>query len=176
MKTGEKGVQLLQHYESLHDGDLSVIGLQPKRDPRGIWTVGWGHALFDSDGNGITDFTVAQRMFPQYMNIDIDTATRLLEQDLIPRENFVNSQGLVLNQDQFDACVDFVYNEGSGNFLGSTLLRYIRAGETVDNISTAFAMYNKGTIDGVRQVLPGLTFRRQSEATLFNTGELVFYN
>lgn len=30
--------QLIKHYESLHDGDLSAIGLQPKMDCLGIWT------------------------------------------------------------------------------------------------------------------------------------------
>lgn len=33
-----------------------------------------------------------------------------------------------LTQGQFDALVDFVYNEGAGSFSGSTLLRQLRAG------------------------------------------------
>ena len=37
--------QVIKHYEGLHDGDLSKIGLQPKMDPSGIWTEGWGHAI-----------------------------------------------------------------------------------------------------------------------------------
>lgn len=29
-------IKLISHYESLHDGDLKMIGLQPKMDPVGI--------------------------------------------------------------------------------------------------------------------------------------------
>jgi GH24 family phage-related lysozyme (muramidase) len=42
------GLQLEEHYESLNDGDLTLIGLQPKMDCCGIWTEGWGHAMVDS--------------------------------------------------------------------------------------------------------------------------------
>jgi len=30
MRTGIKGKELIKYYEGLHDGDLSLIGLQPK--------------------------------------------------------------------------------------------------------------------------------------------------
>lgn len=45
MKTSENGIILIKHYESLHDGDLSRIGLQPKMCPAGYWTEGYGHAI-----------------------------------------------------------------------------------------------------------------------------------
>jgi hypothetical protein len=48
MKTSNVGIQLIQEFESLHDGDLTMIGLQPKMDPIGIWTEGYGHAMRDS--------------------------------------------------------------------------------------------------------------------------------
>lgn len=35
----EAGISLIKEFESLHDGDLSVIGLQPKQCPAGIWTI-----------------------------------------------------------------------------------------------------------------------------------------
>ena len=44
-------IKLISKYEGLHDGDLKEIGLQPKMDPVGIWTEGWGHAIIDSKGN-----------------------------------------------------------------------------------------------------------------------------
>jgi lysozyme len=50
MKTSNVGIQLIQEFESLHDGDLTMIGLQPKMDPIGIWTEGYGHAMRDSKG------------------------------------------------------------------------------------------------------------------------------
>jgi len=41
----EKAVSLIKYYESLHDGDLHQVGLQPKPCPAGIWTGGYGRAL-----------------------------------------------------------------------------------------------------------------------------------
>ena len=38
MKTSQKGINLIKYFESLHDGDLTEIGLQPKMCPAGIWT------------------------------------------------------------------------------------------------------------------------------------------
>jgi lysozyme len=40
MKISEKGLDLIKHFESLHDGDLTIVGLQPKMCPAGIWTEG----------------------------------------------------------------------------------------------------------------------------------------
>lgn len=39
------GREIVKHYESLHDGDLKQIGLQPKLCPAGIWTQGYGRAM-----------------------------------------------------------------------------------------------------------------------------------
>ena len=38
MKTSQIGIDLIKHFEGLHDGDLKKIGLQPKKCPAGIWT------------------------------------------------------------------------------------------------------------------------------------------
>ena len=51
MKTGKLGIKLIKEFESLHDGDLKKIGLQPKMDPIGIWTEGYGRAMRDKKGN-----------------------------------------------------------------------------------------------------------------------------
>ena len=45
MRTSNKGIDLIKEFEGLHDGDLSIIGLQPKMCPAGIWTQGYGHAI-----------------------------------------------------------------------------------------------------------------------------------
>ena len=50
MKTSQKGINLIKYFESLHDGDLTEIGLQPKMCPAGIWTEGYGHAIRDLKG------------------------------------------------------------------------------------------------------------------------------
>ena len=50
MKTSQKGIDLIKHFESLHDGDLTQIGPQQKMDVKGIWTAGWGHAIINKGG------------------------------------------------------------------------------------------------------------------------------
>src|SRR5665647_1325406 len=51
-----KCTDLTKHFESLHDGDLTIIGLQPKMCPAGIWTEGYGNAIIDPvTGKFLTD-------------------------------------------------------------------------------------------------------------------------
>lgn len=173
MNIGFKGIELLKRYESIHDGDLNTIGLQPKMDPKGIWTIAWGHAIIYKGTflRGMINKKIAYSLYP---SLTLEEAQQWLEKDLVPRENQVNSLKLNINQPQFDSLVDFVYNEGFGNLLSSTLLKRVKSG--VGDITEAFSRFNKANIDGVLIVLPGLTFRRQSEAHLYLTGELKFFN
>ena len=165
MKTGQKGISLIKSFESLHDGDLSKIGLQPKLCPAGIFTVGYGHALRSLSGP-IRDFYDIAKFCPQYLNIDEATAEKLLYIDLISFENGVNSLQMQLNQNQFDALVSFSYNLGFGRLLESALLKRIRAKS--GDITAAFKMWNK--CNG--KELKGLTLRREEEAKLFLTSML----
>ena len=51
MKTNKEGINLIKHFEGLHDGDLKQVGLQPKLCPADIWTEGYGRTMRDSKGN-----------------------------------------------------------------------------------------------------------------------------
>jgi len=51
MKISKQGIELIKFFESLHDGNLSKIGLQPKLCPANIVTIGYGRALKDKKGN-----------------------------------------------------------------------------------------------------------------------------
>ena len=85
MKTGDLGISLIKFYESLHDGDLKKIGLQPKMCPAGIWTVGYGHALRDIDGTwlkGVAGYQRILEIYPDLETITIEEAEELLEEDL----------------------------------------------------------------------------------------------
>lgn len=167
MKISAKGIAIIKHFESLHDGDLSKIGLQPKLCPAGIATVGWGHALSKIDGSPVMSITEAIKLFPQYANMDITTAERLLAEDSVRFENGVNSLGLKLNQNQFDALVSFSFNAGLGSLRQSSLLKRVRGTIESPSIKDCFLMWNKGTVNGVKQVLKGLTLRRKAEAELY---------
>jgi len=177
-KISQNCIDLLCHYESVHDGDLSKIDLQPKRDPSGNWTIAYGHCLFYSDGTPIKNFSDVEKLYPQYLTINIDKAKQILSDDLNKLSPLVDKLIPNANQSQFDACIDFCYNEGINRFKGSTLLKRIIAQSPDYMITDAFLMWNKGDTngDGVLEVLPGLTYRRKSEALLYNKGILQFFN
>jgi lysozyme len=169
MKIGEKGSKLIKHYEGLHDGNLKKIGLQAKLCPAGVWTVGWGHAIVYKGKmlKGLENEELANEL---YKDLTIEQSDQLFLVDIQMYENQVNSLNLTINQDQFDALVSFAYNCGFRNLLSSTLLKRIKS--RVGDIPDAFGMWNK--ID--HEPCDGLTFRRMTEATLYMTGELTFYN
>lgn len=168
MKTSENGINLIKHYESLHDGDLSAVGLQPKQDPKGIYTEGYGHAM-TQNGIFITEKATAYELSKIKTEYD---ALRVLAYDLGKVERTIDRLQLNLNQNQFDALISFTYNLGYGNFASSTLLRRIVMKMDSKSITEAFLMWNKCG----HKVLKGLTYRRQSEALLYTTGELKFFN
>ena len=168
-KTSSSGISLVKFFESLHDGDLKKIGLQPKTCPAGILTIGYGHALRDIDGKWLKGVAGYQRMleiYPDYETITEQEAEDLLEEDLELFENKINSLNLKLPQYQFDSLVSFAFNCGFGNLSSSTLLRRIK-GEK-GSIRDAFLMWNKSG----GKVLNGLSKRREAEATLFVDGVL----
>lgn len=168
MKIGEKGIQLIKHYEGLHDGNLQRIGLQPKRCPSGIWTVGWGHAIVYKGKflKGLENEVLANELFK---DLTIEQADQLFLTDIPVYENRVNAQNLIINQDQFDSLVSHTYNTGGSE----TLFKLIRTKAAPNIIYNWFTQrYIMG--DGV--VLPGLVYRRKTEAILFQTGVLEFYN
>jgi len=171
MITSEQGLNLIKHYESLHDGDLSMIGLQPKMCPAGIWTEGYGHAMYYSGHylNGEEEEVKAINLSTIKTEQD---AVRVLKYDLQKIEKILNSLKLSINQSQFDAIISFTYNVGYHALYESTLLRRIVMGTDSNLIKDAFMMWVKCK----GKVLKGLTYRRQSEATLYTTGELKFYN
>jgi lysozyme len=172
----EIGYNLIKHYESLHDGDLSQIGLQPKMCPAGVWTIGWGHAVVYKGRllKGEQNKKLALSLYPK---LSEEESGKLLVEDAQLREKQVNDLRLKLEQYEFDALVSFVFNEGIGNLKSSTLLRRIIARKnnehvTDDMIREAFGRFKYAS--GI--VLPGLVFRRQSEAELFINNILTFFN
>ncbi len=161
MKTSQKGLDLIKKFESLHDGDLKIIGLQPKMCPAGIWTEGYGRAMRDSKGNflkGLKNKSIA------YSNISINTeveAVKALSEDLISREHLISQKIKVgLNQNQFDALVSFVYNTGGSQ----TVFNMINKGTDKESFKTWF---NSHYIMGGGRILKGLINRRKEESNLY---------
>lgn len=174
MNINDKGVDLIKHFESLHDGDLSLIGLQPKMCPAGIWTIGYGHALRTMDGSRFLkhaeDKAEAYRQAAEvyHMMTEVD-AEELLKHDLQFFANNVryhlrNNPNITDNQ--FSAIVSFDYNCGDGNLKVSTLLKKVLNND-MEGAANEFLKWNKGTVNGKKVVLRGLTLRREAERNLF---------
>lgn len=169
MKINQKGINLIKHFESLHDGDLKTIGLQPKLCSANIWTVGYGHALVDPLTKrflkGDKDKLKAYNMYP---SMTIEEAEFLLKMDLQIYEravkNLVKSK---LNENQFSALVSFVFNVGGTNFASSTLLKKVNKNPNDGSIANEFVKWNKARVGGKLTILRGLTRRREVETELY---------
>jgi lysozyme len=128
----------------------------PYDDIAGNATVGVGHLLHKG--------TCTAEDKP----ITRDQAEKLFELDIKTKaEVFVNKYVRVpLNQNQFDALVDFCYNLGCGtllNLLSETGLNH----GTYDAVSPEILKYDKAHVGGKLVSIPGLTRRRKWEAELF---------
>ncbi|MGE0635802.1 MAG: lysozyme [Bacteroidia bacterium] len=177
MAISKKSIDLIKHYESLHDGNLKELGIQPKLDPVGIWTIGWGHAIVDPiTGKFVRDKANEKRALELFPNFDDRQAEDLLIRDLAAYEAPVRKAlKIKLNDDQVGALVSFAYNVGIGSFNNSSGLTFLNKGD-IKEAGNRLLLWNKGTINGVKVVLKGLTYRRMSERDLLVDGVLKYYN
>lgn len=173
LKVSVKCLKLIKHYESLHDGDLSLIGLQPKMDPVGYWTEGYGHLMIYQGRplRGLIEKDLA------YKFSEIKTeqkAESVLREDIMDVEFEINRLNLKLNQNEFDSIVSFCYNIGITNFKESTLLTMLNGKRFSDDNLIRDEFFKWKYSNG--KVFMGLYYRRKSEAELFITGDLKYYN
>lgn len=145
MKTSARGVEFI----STHEGFAARV-----YNDHGHPAIGFGHDLRPGES------------FPD--GITREQALALLASDVAWAEAAVNANVRVpLTQGQFDALVDFTYNEGSGAFAGSTTLRLLNAGDYA-GAEAALAMWTKDRDpNGVLVTDPVLTARRRDEQALF---------
>lgn len=136
----DAGLALTKSFEGLR--------LTAYPDVAGVWTVGYGHTGTDVKPG---------------MTITETDADALLLADVAEAVASVNrAVTATISQNQFDALVDFCFNTGSGQFLRSTLLRKVNAGDTAA-AAAQFALWNHAA----GEVVEGLTLRRRAEAELF---------
>lgn len=139
MKTSQTGLDLIKHFEGVRK--------QAYLCPAGVWTIGYGHTAGVKEGTTCTP----------------EQAEAWLKEDCLVAELTVcTNVNVQLSQNQFDALVSFVFNLGSGNFVASTLLKRLNAGDYVGAGDELDRWVNAG---GRR--LAGLVKRRAAEKTLF---------
>ncbi len=120
-------------------------------DPKLGWsvpTLGWGHTRGVKRGD-----TCTQAQADAWLLEDIQEAVSAVN-------HLVTAH---LTQRQFDACVDFTFNAGQGNFGSSTLLKDINAG----NYMLAAQEFKRWDMSGGAHIA-GLARRRAAEASLFD--------
>eukprot|EP00051_Salpingoeca_urceolata_P026339 m.476938 g.476938 ORF g.476938 m.476938 type:complete len:395 (+) comp20709_c0_seq1:662-1846(+) len=145
MVMSQNGLQLTESFEGLvqHVYD----------DSAGNPTVCYGHLVLPG------------QHFPAH--VSMSECESLLRQDMGSAESCVrNAVNVNLNQNQFDALVDFTYNAGCGSLQSSTLLRDLNA----NDYSAVPAQLLRWDHAGGR-VLPGLERRRRAEGNLWSTGD-----
>lgn len=142
MKTGEKGLALIKHFEGLR--------LRAYQCSANVWSIGYGHTAGVKPDDVITP----------------EQADAFLRQDVSDSEQAVSRFVRVpLTQYQFDALVSFTFNLGSGNLRTSTLLRLLNAGDYPGAAGQLLRWVNAGGKE-----LPGLVRRRVAEKELFGSG------
>jgi lysozyme len=135
MKTSENGLNLIKSSEGLR--------LIQYKDSYGKIAIGYGHIVKKSESfqSGITK----------------QQAEDLLLQDVAVVENTLNKCSLLLNQNQYDALIDFGFNEGTGHLK-------VLISHGIALIPEYILQWNKS--EG--KVIAGLTARRKRELTLWN--------
>ena len=142
MQYSKQGLALTEGFESCR--------LTAYQDVKGVWTIGWGHTGPE---------VVAGLVWTQ------DQADTALVCDTQHAVNTVNRLVTIeLSQTAFDALVDFVFNVGSGNFAGSTMLKLINSGN-LDAAAEEFSKWDHAS----GQVISGLLRRREAEANEFTS-------
>lgn len=151
MKISQKGINFIKNEEQFRS--------KPYLDSVGVPTIGFGSTVY-MNGKAVTmkDKPITEA-----------EATELLNHKLQSRYIPAVKSGLNVNvtQNQFDALTSFIYNVGPGG-TSSTLFKKINAGiKDPDTIKYWFGVWNKGTVNGKKVELKGLTNRRAREANLF---------
>lgn len=146
MKASDNALELIRQSESFYAA--------PYLCPAGIPTIGYGSTRY-ADGRSVR---LSDKAISKVQAEALLRATLATEY-----EAAVNRYVSVpLNQNQFDALVDFAYNAGAQNLRTSTLLKKLNAGD----YAGAAAEFDKWVYAGGKKLL-GLIKRRALERALF---------
>lgn len=121
--------------------------------PAGIPTIGYGSTLYADKTKVKIGETITQ-----------EQADKLLVDTLGQYELFVDANTRDdINQNQFDALVDFAYNCGNANLKSSTLLKKVNANPSDKTIADEFMKW----VNANGKKLNGLVNRRTAEKELY---------
>jgi lysozyme len=168
----KRAIKLLQEFEGLHDGDKKTPNiLEPQADPIGIYTTGWGYALFEN-GKPVKDYAQAMRIFKErwpngFGRLEADNLLEEVAQQVCNR--VCELVTVAINDNELSALISLAYNIGTGeeggapDFADSTVRKRLLKGDRV-GAAEAFQMWR---FAGGKE-LPGLVRRRKAEADTFS--------
>jgi lysozyme len=145
MKTSEKGIKLIQEFESCK--------LKAYLDSVKIPTIGYGNTFYEDGSKVKLGDVITKERANSLFHMILSRFERGVETLLTSK----------VNQNQFDALVSIAYNIGLGNLKKSTLLKLVNSNPNDTKISSAFMLWNKAK----GEILNGLTKRRSAEAQLY---------
>ena len=163
MRLSKAGVDLMHRFEGCRN--------KPYLCPAHIWTIGYGHVLYQHQISlpmVATEGKTARKDYPLkpedarvWSKAEID---QLFTTDVATFERGVLRlvPSVVGRQGAFDALVSFAFNAGLGNLQRSTIRMKANRGDW-EGAAQAFMMWTKG---GGKE-LPGLVRRRKAEIELF---------
>ena len=138
-KVSDNGIDILIQFEGFRN--------KAYLDSVGVPTIAWGHTKGVKLG----------------MKCDEEQGEKWLKEDIEPLENYLNTIPELDTQGKFDACVDFCYNLGIGNFKSSTLLKKIKNKASDNEICKQFRRW----VYAGGKKLTGLVRRREAECELW---------
>lgn len=147
-------IKFVENYEEFHSEKYD--------DGTGVITQGYGCIGDEIDdwGDAITEDVAAAKL-KELINNKYAT---VIKADL-------DSKGVTLTQNEFDALTSMAYNIGTSGLLSSTLYKNVVAGvRDVETITENFTRWSKATVNGDSVTMEGLLKRRKDEAAMFISG------
>jgi lysozyme len=148
LQISDAGVALIKQFEGLR--------LAAYLDSVGIWTIGYGTTVYPNGKKVAKGDTCTEAQANEFKANDL--------KKFVPAVSSLIQ--VPVTQNQFDALVSLTYNIGVGAIGGSTLIKKLNA-KDYKGAAEQFLVWNKGRVNGVLQVIPGLTNRRIKEKAYF---------
>ena len=154
METSQRGINLIKRHEG--------VILHSYLCPKGVLTIGVGHTGSDVKKGMIITEKEAENLLKKDLKKIEDKLNYALEHD-----------NITLNQNQFDACISFIFNLGFSAFIFSTLYKKLKEGDYA-GASAEFPKWvyitktDPETGERFKLKLKGSETRRKSEQELFN--------
>lgn len=142
MQYSDRGIAKTKEFEGLR--------LTAYQDVGGVWTIGYGH----TGKTVVRGATITQAEAEKLLRMDLGWAVDCVNKNVIQP----------INQNKFDAMVDFCYNVGCGAFRSSTLLQKVNIND-MDGAADEFLRWK--FVNGVETA--GLLRRRHADRELFLT-------